>query len=70
IIDPKGNIISQTEPMVQDILYGKAFSCNTVTLYSLIGDIWLYLCLAFLTAVCGYGIYKQKRKVKSDDNKS
>ncbi len=70
IIDPRGNILSQTEPMVQDVLYGEAFSCDTVTLYSIIGDIWLYLCIAFSAGVCGYGIYKQKRKVKTDDNKS
>ncbi len=70
IIDPRGKIISQTEPMVQDILYGKAVSCHTVTLYSIIGDIWLYMCIAFSAGICGYGIYKQKRKVKTDDNKS
>ncbi len=70
IIDPKGKIISQTEPMVQDILYGKAFSCSTVTLYSVIGDVWLYLCIAFTAAVCGYGIYKQKKEGKTNDNKA
>ena len=70
IIDPRGRIISQTEPMVEDILYGEAVSCNTVTLYSLIGDVWLYLCIAYTVSICSYGIYKQKKKVKTDDNKS
>ena len=57
--------------MVEDILYGEAVSCNTVTLYSLIGDIWLYLCIAFTVSICGFGIYKKtKKEGKTDDNKS
>lgn len=71
IIDPRGNILSQTEPMVQDILYGKAFSCQTTTLYTLIGDLWLYLCILSVAAFCGYGIYTYKRKqVKANENRT
>ncbi len=68
IIDPRGNTLAQTEPMVQDILYGKAFSCNTTTLYTLIGDVWLYLCIISVMAFCAYGIYKKQRAGKNNEN--
>ena len=69
IIDPRGNIISETDPMVQDILYGKAYSCSGTTLYTVIGDIWLYGCIVFIAVFCGYAIYEKKRKqVKTDEN--
>ena len=69
IIDPRGNIISETDPMVQDILYGKAYSCSGTTLYTVIGDIWLYGCIVFIAVFCGYAIYEKKRKqVETDEN--
>jgi len=63
-----GNTLAQTDPMVQDILYGKAFSCNTTTLYTVIGDIWLYLCIISIVAFCAYGIYKKVKAGKNNEN--
>lgn len=62
IIDPRGNTVADTEPMVQDVLYGQAYSCRTVTLYTVIGDAFLYLCIISVAAFSAYGLYKIKKE--------
>lgn len=46
IIDSKGNIVEQTKFFEKDILYGQIKPIYKETLYTKIGDIVLYICIA------------------------
>lgn len=45
-ITPKGQIINQTEPLVKASTYSTVYTVETKTLYTIIGDVPLYLSLA------------------------
>ena len=60
--------IKENDMVTVKFLYGKAFSCNTTTLYTVIGDIWLYLCICSAIAIGAYGIYKKVKAGKNNEN--
>ncbi|MDY3846348.1 MAG: apolipoprotein N-acyltransferase [Eubacteriales bacterium] len=67
IINPKGKIVSETLPLVSDSLTEDIYTVNSNTLYSVVGDVFILLCILYLTvlAVIGYAfpiIKKSKRK--------
>ena len=61
ITDTKGNVLCDTRAMERTILYGSVSSCESVTLYSLIGDIWLYVCFAVILCGASITVYKKIR---------
>lgn len=68
IIDARGNVLAETEPMVQTTLYGTASLSNATTLYTHIGDLWLYLCFVCIATLGGYGILKNRKAGKQNEN--
>ena len=64
IIDPRGNIISQTQPMVEAILYGESYSTDQTTLYTVIGDVWLYMSFGYIGFFIAKAIYAKNKTRK------
>ncbi len=64
IINNKGEIICETEPLVEDILYGKVYMSNRKPLYTYIGDVPLYI--SFIIVVIF--IINKTRRTKNGKN--
>lgn len=64
IIDPRGNIVSQTQPMVEAILYGESYSTAQITLYTVIGDVWLYISFGYIGFFIAKAIYIKNKTRK------
>ncbi len=63
-IDSKGEIIANTDPLTEDILYGNAYLSKNRTLYSFIGDIPLYISFV----IAGIFILNKTRRTKNGKN--
>ncbi len=69
LLDSKGRIIIQTEPLQQDILYGELSIRSGRTLYSITGNWFPFVSLLFLVLVFSCRIYKKSRHVKQSCQK-
>ena len=63
VIDPNGRILSETEPMVREILYADASYGNGTTLYSYIGNAFVPLCWGILLALLLLDCKRHKKGV-------
>ncbi len=64
VIDSRGNITCRTQPMEKDILYGQIYSSTVTTLYTVIGDSFLYICIFAVVLFAVYPLYKKILKRK------
>ena len=62
IINSKGEIISELEPLTDGVLVEDICVNDSITLYTRIGNLFVYLLVAFLLAVFGYSAYLGVRK--------
>lgn len=58
-ISPKGKIITQTEAMTEDIIYCNVSAVHSKTLYTLTGNILLYIAIAFYAVIILISIFKK-----------
>ncbi len=61
-IDEKGRIVESSEPLVQDTVYSTIYNIESKTLYSVIGDTFIYLLLSLLFALCFFELLHIKKK--------
>ena len=66
IINSKGEIVCELEPLTDGVLVEDICVNDNVTLYTRIGNLFVYLLIAFLTFVVGCSVYKRIRK-KADE---
>ena len=64
VVTPQGEIVAQTEPLVKDYLVMPVQMSSQKTVYTRIGNLFVYLCLAFSAGVpiAGWIWNRKKRK--------
>ena len=67
-IDEKGSIITQTEPLVRDFADASVYAIESKTLYTYIGDIFLYISFIILFGNIVYYIYLKVRRLLNGDH--
>ncbi len=61
-IDEKGSIITQTEPLTLDTANADIYAIKSVTLYTHIGDIFLYISFLIVICLIIYTIFDKARR--------
>lgn len=69
-IDEHGRIEAQTEPLVKDILYSSAYSIEERSVYSYIGDVFLYISFAILAVITAINTIITIRSRKNGNNQA
>ena len=52
IIDEQGRTVDELEPMIRDYLVCRVNTSRHMTLYTCIGNMWVYISIAFVLACC------------------
>ena len=61
IIDSEGVIITQLAPLEKGYTSAQVYMTDERTLYSYVGDVFIYLCIAGLDFFAGYDVYARKK---------
>ena len=61
VIDSEGNILSKIAPLEKGYASAQVYTSSERTLYSYVGDTFIYLCIAGLVFFAGYDIYARKK---------
>ena len=69
-IDEHGRIEAQTEPLVKDILYSSAYSIEERSVYSYIGDVFLYISFVILAVITAINTIITIRSRKNGNNQA
>ncbi len=67
-IDERGRVLTQTEPLVPDIAYGTAYTVESRTVYSFVGDIILYISFSIIVLTIAIEYFLKLRRVKNGNN--
>ena len=73
IIAPNGSIITMTEPETRSVAYADVGAATRRTLYSYIGDVLLYVCIAYVACTaCVFIFIKIRKRIveKHEGNKA
>ena len=62
VIDHRGNVIDELPPLVDGVIVKDVEIRTERTLYSYIGNLLVYLCIAFLGAIIIIGLINQLKK--------
>lgn len=61
-ISPKGDVLEKSDALVEDIIYCEVAAVESKTLYTITGNLVLYLAIAFQAVIIGISIYKKVNK--------
>jgi len=61
-IDPKGRIVQQGRIFEEEALNGTIRLMKERTFYTLYGDVFAWLCCAFMIVLLGYGFFQNRRR--------
>jgi apolipoprotein N-acyltransferase len=61
-MDEHGKHLSIIKPMVEGIAYGEVEICTESTLYTKIGNLFVYLCIAFIVLLFPIGIVVPRKR--------
>lgn len=64
-IDERGRILTQTQPLVQDIAYSDVCTVKGLNLYAYVGDIFLYISFLIIIAIIGFNYYSKIRRTQN-----
>jgi len=62
IIDPTGKIVAKTNIFERAVLNGKVRMINSDTFYARYGDLFVYICIAFMIAIFSISLIRRVRK--------
>jgi len=62
VMDEHGKHLSMLKPMVEGIAYGEVELCTELTLYTKIGNLFVYLCIAFIIMLFPIGIVLPRKR--------
>lgn len=67
-IDEKGHIVTQTEPITLDTATAQVYAIDSITLYTLAGDVFLYVSFFIVTGFIIYSIFDKARRNINGNN--
>ena len=69
VISPDGELLAWIDPLERGYAVAEVEPTDTRTLYSVIGNTFVYLCIAGVAALAGVGIWRKykKRETQTDD---
>lgn len=62
IISPKGELLAQIDPLVEGYAVGNVGMISQNTLYTVVGNLFVYLSIAFCAGLFGVGLVLKKRE--------